>query len=185
MALVNTEYYVCVGRIRFRTSTTVIASGPTTPGGGYLLQLGDATRMNAASMRELDPSDETVVRLLSDGESFVTLPPAPDDATVAVVRTDPDVRLLTAVADDGESAWPDVSQVRGRLVETDDGPRREFRLDVDAFLDADVLDVTDETGTRSARSMVVSYRCESRLERLGRGLRTWWATRRTGRSRPE
>lgn len=145
--------------------------------------------MQSPSIREREPdselesNDETAVRLLSDDESFVTLPPAPDDATVAVVRTDPGVQLLTAIANDGESAWPTVEQVRGRVVDTDDGPRREFRLDVDAFVGADVLDVTDETGTRGVRSMVVSYRRESALERLVRRFRSWWTSRRTGRVR--
>lgn len=130
-------------------------------------------------MRTPASDDERTVRLLSGDESFVTLPPAPDDATVAVVRTDPGVRLLTAIATDEESAWPTVKQAPGRVVETDDGRRSEFRLDVDAFVDADVLDVTDDTGTRSVRSMTVSYRRESRLERLRRRLRRWWATRGT------
>ncbi|ELZ23434.1 hypothetical protein C477_02774 [Haloterrigena salina JCM 13891] len=134
--------------------------------------------MKSESIRESESDDERIVRLLSNTESFVTLPPAPDDATVAVVRTDPDVRLLTAITTDEESAWPEVSQVPGRTVETDDGRRSEFRVDVDAFVDADILDVTDETGTRSVRSMSVSYRRESRLERLRRRLRQWWATRR-------
>lgn len=140
--------------------------------------------MKSASMRTLESGDERTVRLLSDSESFVTLPPAPDDATVAVVRTDPGVRLLTAIATDEESAWPTVKQAPGRVVETDDGRRSEFRLDVDAFVGADVLDVTDETGTRSVRSMTVSYRRESRLERLRRRLRRWWATRGTRPARP-
>ncbi|NUB90439.1 hypothetical protein HTZ84_15785 [Haloterrigena sp. SYSU A558-1] len=134
--------------------------------------------MESESIREPESDDEQIVRLLSDTESFVTLPPAPDDATVAVVRTDPDVRLLTAITTDEESAWPEVSQTHGRTVETDDGRRSEFRVDVDAFVDADILDVTDETGTRSVRSMSVSYRRESRLERLRRRLRQWLATRR-------
>lgn len=134
--------------------------------------------MKSESIREPDFDDEKTVRLLSDTESFVTLPPTPDDATVAVVRTDPGVRLLTAIATDAESAWPDVRQASGRIVETDDGRRSEFRLDVDAFVDADALDVTDETGTRSVQSMTVSYRRESRPERLRRRLRQWWATRR-------
>lgn len=140
--------------------------------------------MQSVSMRTPESDDETTVRLLSGDESFVTLPPAPDDATVAVVRTDPGVRLLTAIAADEESAWPEVQQVPGRVVETDDGRRSEFRLDADAFVDADVLDVTDETGTRSVRSMTVSYRRESRLERLRRRLRHWWATRGTRPARP-
>lgn len=140
--------------------------------------------MQSVSRREPDATDETTVRLLSAGESFARLPPVPDDATVAVVRTDPGVRLLTAIANDGESAWPEVTQAHGRLIETDDGPRREFRLDADAFVEADILDVTDETGTRSARSMAVSYRHESRLERVARRLRSWWATRKAGRAQP-
>ena len=135
--------------------------------------------MRSESIREPDSDDEQTVRLLSDTESFVTLPPAPDDATVAVVRTDPDVRLLTAIAADAESAWPDVRQASGRVVETDDGRRSEFRLDVDTFVDADALDVTDDTGTRSVQSMTVSYRRESRLDRLRRRLWQWWATRRS------
>ena len=141
--------------------------------------------MQSASRRTPSPEEAegTTARLLSDDESLVTLPPAPDDATVAVVRTDPAVRLLTALEADPAEPWPTGTQVRGRLVETDDGPRREFRLDVDAFVGADVLDVTDETGTRGVRSMVVSYRRESRLERLERRLRTWWANRQAGSTR--
>ncbi|WP_148225315.1 hypothetical protein [Haloterrigena turkmenica] len=140
--------------------------------------------MKSESIRDPDSDDERPVRLLSDTESFVTLPPAPDDATVAVVRTDPDVRLLTTISTNEESAWPGVSQAPGRIVETDDGRRSEFRLDVDTFVDADILDVTDETGTRSVRSMTVSYRRESHLERLRRRLRRWWATRGTRPARP-
>ena len=141
--------------------------------------------MQSASRRDLSPEveEETTARLLSDDESFVTLPPAPDDATVAVVRTDPAVRVLTALEVDRSDPWPTVTQVRGRAVDTDDGPRREFRLPVDAFVGADVLDVTDETGTRGVRSMVVSYRRESAFERLVRRFRSWWATRRRGRGR--
>lgn len=55
--------------------------------------------MQSASRRTPEPEEAegTTARLLSDEESFVTLPPAPDDATVAVVRTDPAVRVLTAL----------------------------------------------------------------------------------------
>ncbi|QFU82351.1 hypothetical protein [Natronorubrum aibiense] len=120
------------------------------------------------------PDEGTTVRLLSEHHSFVTLPPAPDEATVAVVWTDPGVQVVTAVANDGDALWPTVTQARGTRTETDDGPRREFRLDADVLADADVLDVTDETGTSRVRYLAVGYRRESVLERYKRRLRTWW-----------